>query len=295
MVLLAMLLSACATPTEDTRPMVLVTTNIIADATRQIAGDQLRVEALMGAGTDPHLYKARFSDIRRLESADLILYNGLYLEGKLAEILDQMPDRAVAVTRVLPDERILRLDDEDKAIDPHVWFDASLWAIVVRGIGEELAKLDPPNAEQYRQRADAQAKAHDSLHTAIEKQLVLIPESRRILITAHDAFNYFGRAYGLQVRGLQGLSTVSEYGVQDVSNLVQFVSKQLIPAVFIESGISPRAMQSVIAGCRQRGHIVVEGGLLYSDSLGPRDEPAGTYVGMMQHNVSTIVKAVGDR
>jgi manganese/zinc/iron transport system substrate-binding protein len=271
---------------------VLVTTNIIADATRLIAGDQLRVEALMGAGTDPHLYKARFSDIRRLEEADLILYNGLYLEGKLADILALMPERAVAVTQVVPDERILRLDEQGKAIDPHVWFDASLWAMVVRGIGEELAALDPKQATLYRQRATAHAAALDSLHEAIRLQLATLPKDRRIMITAHDAFNYFGRAYGLQVRGLQGLSTVSEYGVKDVSNLVQFVRKHRIPAVFIESGISPRAMESVIAGCAQLGHTVRSGGQLYSDSLGPRDEPTGTYLGMMQHNVTTLLNAL---
>ena len=292
-IVLVLAVAGCKGSTDDPRPMVLVTTNILADAVRTIAGDELRVEALMGAGTDPHLYKARFSDIRRLEQADLILYNGLHLEGKLSEILDQMPGRAVAVADVLSDDQLLKADEGDNVLDPHVWFDVSLWSMVVAGIGETLAGFDPGHATLYRERAAALSAELDSLHLDVMRSVATIPDGSRILITAHDAFGYFGRAYGIEVRGLQGISTVSEYGVRDVSSLVSFVVENRIPAVFVESGIPPRSVESVIAGARQRGHTVVEGGLLYSDSLGGSGEPGATYVGMVRHNMNTIVKALG--
>lgn len=285
---------ACSKPSDDTRPRVLVTNNILADAVRQVAGSDLRVDALMGAGTDPHLYKARFSDIQRIEEADLIFYNGLYLEGKLAEILDQIPNRAIPVSRVLSDTELMPSGDEESAIDPHIWFDASLWAKVVRGIGDDLSAFDPQNASSYQQRAADYAAQLEQLHLEVDSLMSTIPAEHRILITAHDAFGYFGRAYDMEVRGLQGISTVSEYGIRDVSSLVQFVTDRRIPAVFIESGIPPRSIESVIAGARQRGHRLIEGGLLYGDSLGGADEPGSTYIGMMRHNVSTIVQALAN-
>jgi len=285
---------ACSKPYDDTRPRVLVTNNILADAVRQVAGSDLRVDALMGAGTDPHLYKARFSDIERIEKADLIFYNGLYLEGKLAEILDQIPNKAVPVSRVLSDTELMPSGDEESAIDPHIWFDVSLWAKVVRGIGDDLSAFDPQNASSYQQRAADYAAQLEQLHLEVDSLMSTIPAEHRILITAHDAFGYFGRAYDMEVRGLQGISTVSEYGIRDVSSLVQFVTDRRIPAVFIESGIPPRSIESVIAGARQRGHRLIEGGMLYGDSLGGADEPGSTYIGMMRHNVSTIVQALAN-
>jgi manganese/zinc/iron transport system substrate-binding protein len=287
------LIVACSKPADDPRPTVLVTNNILADAVRQVAGPDLRVEALMGAGTDPHIYKARFSDIRRIEEADIIFYNGLHLEGKLAEILDQMPDRAIAVADVLGENELMSSGDEESAIDPHIWFDASLWAKVVRGIGDQLSLFDPENATAYQQRAGDYATQLDMLHLEVDSLMASIPDEHRILITAHDAFGYFGRAYRVEVRGLQGISTVSEYGIRDVSSLVEFVTERHIPAIFIESGIPPRSIESVIAGARQRRHRVIEGGMLYGDSLGGADEPGSTYIGMMRHNVHTIVKALG--
>jgi manganese/zinc/iron transport system substrate-binding protein len=292
-VLLVLISIGCSSTIDDNRPMVLVTTNILADAVRTIAGDDLRVEALMGAGTDPHLYKARFSDIRRLEDADLILYNGLHLEGKLSEILDKMPGRAFPAADVLPAELLLLSDDGGNVMDPHIWFDVSIWSKVVLGLGETLAEFDKPNADSYRNRASKLSAELDSLHNEVVRAVATIPADSRILITAHDAFGYFGRAYGIEVRGLQGISTVSEYGVRDVSSLVTFVVENRIPAVFVESGIPPRSVESVIAGARQRGHTVMEGGLLYSDSLGGEDEPGATYVGMVRHNMNTIVRALG--
>jgi len=290
--LILLLLAGCVRSSADDRPLVLVTTNILADAVREVAGDDVRVEALMGAGTDPHLYKARFSDIRRLESADLILYNGLHLEGKLSEILDQMPGRAFAVVDVLSDDQLLISGDDDNALDPHVWFDIALWAQVVSGIGESLSTFDPEHAAAYRQRANQYASQLNTLDAEVRTALSTIPESRRVLITAHDAFGYFGRAYDIEVRGLQGISTVSEYGIFDVSSLVDFVTERKIPAVFIESGIPPRSVESVIAGARQRGHNVTEGGMIYGDSLGGSDEPGATYIGMIRHNVGIIVNAL---
>lgn len=291
--LLLFLISGCVgSPADDERPLVLVTTNILADAVREVAGGDVRVEALMGAGTDPHLYKARFSDIRRLEKADLILYNGLHLEGKLSEILDQMPGRSFAVADVLNQSQLRSSDDGDNVLDPHIWFDISLWSQVVLGIGESLSSFDPDHAEAYKQRARRYASQLDSLDAEVRIAVATIPESKRVLITAHDAFGYFGRAYGIEVRGLQGISTVSEYGIFDVSSLVDFVTERQIPAVFIESGIPPRSVESVIAGARQRGHNVVEGGMLYGDSLGGGNEPGATYVGMIHHNVSIIVNAL---
>jgi manganese/zinc/iron transport system substrate-binding protein len=225
----------------------------------------------------------------------LIFYNGLFLEGKLAEILDQIPERAIAVTRVLSESDLLPSGDEEGAIDPHVWFDASLWAKIVRGIGNDLSAFDPQNASSYQQRAAAYAAQLDQLHLESDSLMSVIPAEHRILITAHDAFGYFGRAYDIEVRGLQGISTVSEYGIRDVSSLVTFVTERRVPAIFIESGIPPRSIESVIAGARQRGHRIIEGGMLYSDSLGGADELGSTYIGMMRHNVTTIVNALSQQ
>ncbi len=296
---LALLGTACAAPDggdrRDGKLRVVATTNIIADTARAIAGDDAEVVALMGPGVDPHLYKASESDVRRLAEADLILYNGLHLEGKMGDILVKMARQrpVVAVADQVSDEELLEPPELAGLYDPHVWFDVSLWATGVDVIASELARLDPDNAEGYRRRAAAYAEQLAELDAWVKERVASLPEDRRILITAHDAFGYFGRRYGVEVVGIQGISTLAEAGLKDVERVVDLVVDRGVPAIFVESSVSPRTVEAVQAAVEDRGGQVEIGGQLYSDALGAAGTPAGTYVGMVRHNVDTLVEALG--
>lgn len=289
------LLSSCEQPEKNANNISIVaTTSIIADAARQIAGDSLEVIGLMGPGVDPHLYKPTQGDISRLSSASLILYNGLHLEGKMQEVLEKLASRksVVAVSRDIPSSSLIILNQPQGAPDPHIWFDVALWSSAIQTISQTLQEHDPPRAEYYRQRTEAYLKELEGLHQEIREQISTIPEQQRVLVTAHDAFSYFGRAYNIEVRGLQGISTLAEYGVQDISRLVDYISQRNIKAVFVESSVSPKALEAVVEGSRQRGHTIRIGGSLYSDALGAADAEAGTYAGMLRYNVRTIVESL---
>ena len=273
---------------------VLATTGMIGDLAARISGEHAKVTALMGPGVDPHLYKASEGDVRSLESADLILYNGLNLEGKMQDIFARLAkSRAVlAVADAVPESKRRRPPEFLGHFDPHVWFDPSLWALTVAPIARELEKLDPGHADDYRKNAEALEKALLDLDREVETRIAEIPSDHRVLVTAHDAFGYFGRRYGMEVVGLQGISTVSEAGLQDVERLVDRIVQRKIKAIFVESSVSPRSIEAVRKACESRGHHVAIGGQLFSDAMGPAGTPEGTYPGMVRHNVKTIVEAL---
>ncbi len=293
----AALLAGCGAPASppypsgDQRLSVVATTSIVADLARNIGGEQVRVEGLMGPGVDPHLYRAREGDVRRLQEADLILFNGLHLEAKLAEVLERMP-RAVAVTETIPRERLIAPPEFEGAHDPHVWFDVSLWMIAAERTRDALTSADPAGAPAYAANAAAYLAELEKLHRYALARVAETPQAARVVITAHDAFNYFGSAYGLEVRGLQGISTAAETGAADVQALAELVANRRIPAMFVESSVPPRSIEAVQAAVRARGFEVGIGGELYSDALGDPAGDAGTYLGMVRHNVDTIVDAL---
>lgn len=273
---------------------VVTTTGILKDAVANIVGDAAEVESIMGSGVDPHLYKATQGDLNKLTGADVIIYNGLHLEGKMGEVLEKLSRQktVIAAGEGIPETDLRSSTQFQGSYDPHLWFDVSLWMQVVIYISTELQKKDPQNAEVYQQQTAAYLRRLSELHNEVKAAVSAIPESQRILITAHDAFGYFGEAYGIQVRGLQGISTVSEFGLQDVSSLVKFIADNKIKAVFVESSVSPKAIEAVVEGSRQRGHDVKIGGTLYSDALGADSTPEGTYEGMVRYNVNTIVSSL---
>ncbi|MFO7653183.1 MAG: zinc ABC transporter substrate-binding protein [Candidatus Krumholzibacteriia bacterium] len=270
---------------------VATTTMQTGDLVREIGGDDVALTVLMGPGLDPHQYKASAGDVERLGRADLIVYNGLHLEAKMAEVLERLDARqpTLAAAEAVPEDRLIT---QDGARDPHVWFDVELWRFALDAVEAKLSELDPERAGAYRERADRLRGRFDELHAYARKEFARIPEDQRVLVTAHDAFNYLGRAYGLEVVGLQGISTASEAGTGDVQALAALIADRRIPAMFVETSVSPRAIEAVQQAVRARGHQVVVGGEVYSDAMGDTGTPAGTYVGMIHHNVDTIVAAL---
>ena len=280
----------------DGRLRVVTTTSLIADLARQIGGDDIQVESLMGPGVDPHLYRARESDVQRMVDADLILYTGLHLEGKMGDVLEGVARRGIGV------EPVAETVGEDALIpatgamvtaggtfDPHVWMDVALWRRAAVAVADALAAADPAHAPAFRARSLAYDARLDSLDAYVRTRVAELPPERRVLVTAHDAFNYFGKAYGVDVRGLQGISTATEAGTADVRELAAFVAERRLPALFVETSVSPRAIEAVRAAVRARGWDVRVGGSLYSDALGGPGSGADTYVGMIRSNVDTIV------
>jgi manganese/zinc/iron transport system substrate-binding protein len=281
----------------ESEPSVVATTSIIGDITTRLAGDTLDVSALMGEGIDPHLYKASPGDMRRLSQASLILHNGLHLEGKMAEVLEKLGERkpSIAVTSKI-DRKLLRQPPEFAGnYDPHVWFDIRLWILAAEEIAHALSTLAPAHASLYTTRLDILRGELKELHSWVQAQIGSIPKEQRVLVTAHDAFGYFGQAYGIEVLAIQGMSTDSEASLQDINHLVDTLVTRKIPAVFVESSVPQKTIQALVEGSRSRGHDVVVGGELYSDALGAANTPEGTYIGMMKHNVSTIVAALKSR
>lgn len=273
---------------------VVATTGMIADAARIIGGDSTKVVGLMGPGVDPHLYKPTQGNIQDLYGADLVLYNGLMLEGKMQEVLEKMQRNkpVAAVTTDIPKDKLLIPDGHAGAPDPHIWFDVQLWQVAVKTISRHMQENNPSQAATYQRNTTIYLQQLDSLHFWVKQTLAQIPKDQRVLITAHDAFGYFGVAYDMEVRGLQGISTLAEYGLRDIQDLVAFIARRKIPAVFIESSVSAKALEAVVSGARERGQPLRIGGSLYSDALGPAGTPEGTYIGMVSHNVTTITEAL---
>ena len=297
LILTAILLTACggaAEAEDDGRLRVVTTIGQIADAARIIGGDHIRVTSLMGAGTDPHLYVASISDVDKLRGADVVFYNGLYLEAQLEDVLEQLGERqtVVAVSAGIDRAELLPSADYADEFDPHIWFDVALWSQAVAQVRDTLMAIDPAHAADYEANAAAYLAELAALHAYVAEQAARVPAEQRVLITAHDAFNYFGRAYDFEVLGLQGISTASEAGTGDVQQLSDFIAARRIPAIFIESSVPVRNVEAVQAAVRDRGFDVGIGGELFSDAMGDTDTPEGTYVGMVRHNIDTIAGAL---
>ena len=276
------------------RLAILATTNIVADLVREIAGDAATVEALMGAGVDPHLYKASEGDVRRLQTADVIVYNGLHLEGKLVDILaglGRQGKQTIALAGGIEPERLLALDDAQN-YDPHIWMDAQLWRVAAELLTARLSEVQPHAAPQFSAQFLRYAAELDELHAYVVTRTTELPLERRIMVTAHDAFGYFGRAYGYEVKGLLGVSTAAEPGTADVRELAKFIVTHGVPAIFVESTVSDRYLRALQDAVEADGQRVAIGGQLYSDALGEAGSPSGTYLGMLRHNVDTIVAAL---
>jgi manganese/zinc/iron transport system substrate-binding protein len=273
---------------------IVTTTSMITDLAQVVGGERVEAKGLMGPGVDPHLYKASAGDVNRLQEADVIFYNGLHLEAAMSEVLEQMHGRikTVAVTDTIDKAGLLAPPEFKGAYDPHVWFDVTMWMKAVERTRDTLAEVDSANASVYRANADKYLKELADLHDYVKSQAGKVPEQQRVIVTAHDAFNYFGRAYGFDVRGLQGISTATEAGAADVQNLAQFIAERKIPAIFVESSVPPRSIEALQAAVKAKGHNVNIGGQLFSDALGSAGTPEGTYIGMVRHNIDTIVAAL---
>lgn len=275
------------------KPVVVATTGMIGDLVRQVAGDAVDLTVLMGPKVDPHTYRPTKSDIGALGKADLIVCNGLHLEGKMGEVLDGMAKSRAVLTLgdVVPAERLRKPAGEPHP-DPHIWFDASLWSTCVDPVAGALGKLLPERASDFAGKAAAYRKALAELHEWAGKELATIDPSRRVLVTAHDAFEYFAAAYNLEVHALQGVSTETDFGPADVQRLGDLLVGRKIKAVFPESSVAPSSIEALRRHCEGRGHTVTVGGELFSDALDRSDRPAGTYAGMFRHNVDAIVAAL---
>ncbi len=295
---LSLLMSACATETgndSNGKLNIVTTTGMIADITKNVGGEYVEVTALMGPGVDPHLYKASEGDMRRLQDADLIFYNGLHLEAQMGEVLEKMNDfgiKTVPVTDKI-DRSLLQAPPQFAGnYDPHVWFDVTMWMKAVEQVQETLIETDPSHKSEYEANASAYLAKLDELHQYVLAQAQTVPADKRIIITAHDAFNYFGHAYGFEVRGLQGISTEAQAGTADVQDLVSYIVEKQIPAIFVESSVPQRNVEAVQAAVQAQGFDVQIGGSLFSDAMGSEGTPEGTYIGMVRHNIDTIVSAL---
>jgi manganese/zinc/iron transport system substrate-binding protein len=275
----------------------VATTGQIGDAVRFIGGDTIEAATLLGPGIDPHTYVATEGDLRTFQRAQVIFSNGLHLEAQLERVLTQIGatgrTTVVALGDGLPEDRLLSWEPAAGfPHDPHIWNDVQLWKGAVEQIGATLAAADPANAPAYTDNTRSYLAQLDELDVYIKAQAARIPTERRVIVTAHDAFGYFGRAYGFEVEAIQGISTEAEAGTADIKAVADMVVARKVPAIFVESTISPRTIEAVQAATNAAGHPIALGGQLYSDALGAADSPAGTYAGMMRHNIDTLVQAL---
>ena len=272
----------------------VATIGMITDIVQIVGGGRVDVTGLMGPGVDPHLYKASEGDVALLANAEIIFYNGLHLEAQLGEVLERMQarTRTVAVTDGIDRSLLLNPPEFQGATDPHVWFDVTLWMKAVETVRDSLSEMDPKGADLYAQNAASYLAGLEELHQYVLSQAERVPADKRVLITAHDAFNYFGRAYGFEVRGLQGISTATEVSTADVQALAAFIVEREIPALFVESSVPQRTIEAVQAAVRAQGFQVQIGGQLFSDAMGDPGTPEGSYVGMVRRNIDTIVAAL---
>jgi manganese/zinc/iron transport system substrate-binding protein len=272
---------------------VVTTTTMITDLVSIIGGDAIEVNGLMGAGVDPHLYKASEGDVTKLYEADIIFYNGLHLEGKLVDVFKKMKQKKqIALANKLPENRLIGSEYFASNYDPHVWFDISFFILFAEKVTKTLISEDPKNKLLYLENSKEFIRKLIDLEIELTQLIKKLPKENRILVTAHDAFNYFGASFGFQVVGLQGLSTATEAGVQDVQKLSEFIITNKIKAIFVESSVPKRTIEALIEAVNSKGHQVEIGGSLYSDALGNKGTYEGTYLGMYKHNVTTIVNAL---
>lgn len=268
---------------------------MVADVVRNVGGKHVAVTQLMGAGVDPHLYKATRDDVQTIMGGDIVFYSGLMLEGKMIDTLVKISRNkpVYAVTEMIEEQSLLEPQDFAGHYDPHVWMDLSAWAKCVDAVAKALGEFDPAHASEYQANADAYRKQLLELYEYGRKSIATIPEKSRVLITSHDAFNYFGRAYGIEVQGVQGISTESEAGLQRVNELVDLIVDKQVKAVFVESSVPRRNIEAIASGARSRGHEVAIGGELFSDAMGEEGTYEGTYLGMLDQNITLTTRALG--
>ncbi|MFT7052051.1 MAG: manganese/zinc/iron transport system substrate-binding protein [Psychroserpens sp.] len=274
---------------------IVTTTSMITDLVKNIGGDYVNLQGLMGSGVDPHLYKASEGDVTKLVEANVIFYNGLHLEGKLVDVFEKMGNATktpIALGEELNKSTLIGSDYFASNYDPHVWFDIAYFKQFASKVAQVLSENDPANAENYKSNAETYLNELEALQSKIKATIETLPKEKRILVTAHDAFNYFGKAYDFEVVGLQGFSTATEAGVQDVQKLSAFIIERNIKAIFVESSVPKRTIEALQAAVKSKGHDVEIGGTLYSDALGNAGTAEGTYIGMFEYNVNTIVGAL---
>jgi manganese/zinc/iron transport system substrate-binding protein len=293
--LAALTVAPAAHAQQDGPVAVLATIGMIADVAENVGGACVEVTQLMGAGVDPHLYQASAQDVRLFRDAQLILYSGYALEGQLGEVLDRFGEETptIAVSPASIDPADLIATQDVYGIDPHLWMDPSLWSRIAPTIADAIAEIAPSCAEAVRANADAYVAQLEALHAWAGEALATVPARQRVLVTAHDAFEYYGRAYDLEVAGIQGISTESEAGVADIRDMAALVAEREVPAVFIETTINPRTIQAVIDAAAERGHDVRIGAELYSDAMGAPGTIGGTYIGMIYENTVNVVRELG--
>lgn len=292
---ITLLISCGDTKEENGKLQVATTTTMVTDLVKNIGGDLIEVNGLMGSGVDPHLYKASEGDVGKLTNADVIFYNGLHLEGKLVDIFEKMESQGKATYAVgesLDKTTLIGSDYFASSYDPHIWFDLDYWTQITNYVTDKLVEKDPENAKAFQANRDAYLKELAALKSELTATINQLPKEQRILVTAHDAFNYFGRSFDFEVLGLQGLSTATEAGVQDVQRITKFIIDNKIKAVFVESSVPRRTVEALQAAVKAQDHTVEIGGELFSDALGSSGTVEGTYIGMYQHNVNTIVNAL---
>lgn len=273
----------------------LATVGMVADIVHNVAGSHVTLTQICGSGVDPHLYKATRDDVQAIMASDIVFYSGLMLEGKMSDTLVKMARSkpVIAVTEMIDETQLMEPEDFAGHYDPHVWMDVQAWGQCVEAVSRALAEFDPTHADDYKANADKYVAELARLHEYGKLKIASIPESSRVLITSHDAFNYFGRAYGLNVQGIQGLSTESEAGLQRINELVDLLVDQNVKAVFVESSVSRKNIEALVDGAKSRGHEITIGGELYSDAMGNPGTYEGTYIGMLDHNITTVTRALG--
>jgi manganese/zinc/iron transport system substrate-binding protein len=283
-----LMLSGCAQDHGD-KKVVVTTTGMITDLVRHVAGDTVEIQQLMGPGVDPHLFKAKESAIRKMFRADLVFYNGLHLEGKMVRLLDKNA-KARAIARDIPESRLL--EDEGQH-DPHIWFDVALWIEALDRVEKDLIELCPEHTALYRQNARRYREELRGLDADVREAMQKIPKDQRVLVTSHDAFRYFGRAYDVEVVGLQGVSTANQAGLAKVQEVVDLLVDRRVGAIFIESSVPPDGARAVVERCAARGHrVVIPDGELFSDAMGEPGTDEGTYPGMIRHNYRLILQGL---
>lgn len=272
---------------------VVTTTTMLTDLVKNIGGDHIELQGLMGSGVDPHLYKASEGDVTKLSNADLIFYNGLHLEGKLVEVFEKMTNKkTIAVSDAIDKSTLIGSEYFASNYDPHIWFNIDYWIEATDFVVETLSEVLPENKTDFETNGANYIEKLKALKAEIESTIASLPPEQRILVTAHDAFNYFGKSFEFEVVGLQGLSTATEAGVQDVQKLAAFIIEKQVKAIFVESSVPKRTIEALQAAVKSRGHEVKIGGTLYSDALGDAGTVEGTYIGMFKYNVNTIVNAL---
>lgn len=291
---LAIILFGCKTEKKANGKLnVVTTTSMITDLVKNIGGEHITLQGLMGSGVDPHLYKASEGDVTKLSDADIIFYNGLHLEGKLVEVFEKMKNiKTIAISDTLDKNTLIGSDYFASNYDPHIWFNVDYWIEVTNFVVKVLSESIPEKKATFQSNGENYIKQLETLKANIKATIETLPKEKRILVTAHDAFNYFGKSFDFEVVGLQGLSTATEAGVQDVQKLAAFIIEKKVKAIFVESSVPKRTIEALQAAVNSKNHDVSIGGTLYSDALGNEGTIEGTYIGMFTYNVNTIVNAL---